>query len=72
LQLIPTIFTSDFSESKEKKQQWNAFKKRICLRKIRVFGGYKRAGKKFLSQFMTLLLRVKNSHIDGIRRRVWK
>ncbi len=29
LQLIPTIFTSDFRESKEKKQQWNAFKKRI-------------------------------------------
>ncbi|WP_139903937.1 nucleotidyl transferase AbiEii/AbiGii toxin family protein [Clostridium thermarum] len=29
LQLIPTIFTSDFRESKEKKQQWKAFKKRI-------------------------------------------
>ncbi len=30
LQLIPTIFTSEFRESKEKKQQWNAFKKRIA------------------------------------------
>lgn len=29
LQLIPTVFTSEFRESKEKKQQWNAFKKRI-------------------------------------------
>lgn len=29
LQSIPTIFTSEFRESKEKKQQWNAFKKRI-------------------------------------------
>ena len=29
LQSIPTLFTSEFRESKEKKQQWNAFKKRI-------------------------------------------
>jgi predicted nucleotidyltransferase component of viral defense system len=29
MQLIPTIFKSEFRESKEKKQQWNAFKKRI-------------------------------------------
>lgn len=29
LQSIPTLFTNEFRESKEKKQQWNAFKKRI-------------------------------------------
>ena len=30
MQLIPTVFTNEFRYSKEKKQQWNAFKRRIA------------------------------------------
>ena len=30
IQLVPTVFTNEFKESKEKKHQWNAFKKRIA------------------------------------------
>ena len=29
MQFIPTMFTNEFRESKEKKKLWNAFKKRI-------------------------------------------